>query len=316
MGQTTIEWTSTTRPDGTVVPGYTFNPWWGCTKVSKGCEHCYADTLSHRYGFNVWGPKADRRFFGDKHWAEPLKWNREAVKAGERRRVFCASMADVFERHMVPAINAQLEAARDRLWDVIAATPMLDWLLLTKRPENIADMIPWADGTPANAWKADVSMWPNVWLGASVENQEQAEKRIPHLLRIPTAVRFLSCEPLLGAVDFTDVGFPHPLLPYTCLACTTPTQRNRLLHPMCSIHGTRCIMDVDRIDWVIVGGESGTGARPMHPDWARSLRDQCTSAGIAFFMKQMGGTHDKRAHLEDIPIDLHYRNFPEVSRAI
>ena len=230
---------------------HTFNPWWGCTKVSLGCQLCYASTLSSRWGYDIWGPKADRRFFDDKHWAEPLKWNRDAVAAGERRRVFCASMADVFERHMVQHVQEQLAFARQRLWKLIEATPMLDWLLLTKRPEHIPLYIPrsWLRQAPHN-----------VWYGTSVEDQAAADTRIPLLLQVPAVVRFLSCEPLLGPVDLHDyLGWHMSDIP-----------------------------DDQKIHWVIAGGESGSGARPMHPGWARSLRDQCQAAGIAFHFKQRG----------------------------
>lgn len=181
MGENSkIEWTD-----------HTYNPWWGCVKVSPGCEHCYAETFAKRTGHAIWGPAAttQRRTFGDKHWQEPLKWNEDAVKAGRPQRVFCASMADVFEDH------PQLLEERLRLWKLIDQTPMLDWLLLTKRPENIVEMAPcsWVtDGCPSN-----------VWIGTSVENQAAANKRLPVLASIPAKVHFLSCEPLLGPVDLS-----------------------------------------------------------------------------------------------------------------
>ncbi|MBD5781649.1 phage Gp37/Gp68 family protein [Pelagicoccus sp. NFK12] len=171
-----IEWTH-----------HTFNPWWGCAKVSPACRNCYAEAWAKRVGNDIWGKDSDRRFFTDKHWSEPIKWNREAESCGERRRVFCASMADVFER------KAGLERWRERLWALIEKTPYLDWLLLTKRPQNIERMAPWAGG-----------LWPeNVWLGTTVENQHWAEVRLPHLLKHGAKVRFLSCEPLLGEIDLT-----------------------------------------------------------------------------------------------------------------
>lgn len=259
MGETTIEWTGTPLPDGTMASGYTFNPWWGCTKVSAGCTNCYADTLATRYGHKVWGPKAPRRFFGDKHWLEPLKWDRQAAKDGVRRKVFCASMADVFEEHMLPLYQAEMDLARERLWDLIERTWNLDWLVLTKRPENVLSMVD-VD------WKYDhVGFPPNFWIGTSTENQEQADKRIPELLKIPACVRFLSAEPLLGSIDLDEwllyerrlVGEAH-------------------FHEEVPIH------------WVITGGESGAGARPCNPDWVRDLRDQCVEAGVAFFHKQWG----------------------------
>ena len=135
----------------------TFNPWWGCVKVSEGCQNCYAETFAKRTGHAIWGPAAttQRRTFGDKHWQEPLKWNADAVKAGERRRVFCASMADVFEAH------PQLHTERALLWAMIEQTPALDWLLLTKRPENITRMVPprWLEdgpGWPGPGWPRNV----------------------------------------------------------------------------------------------------------------------------------------------------------------
>ena len=164
---------------------HTFNPWWGCALVSPGCAHCYADTTATRYGHGqLWRRHGERRTFGEKHWAEPLNWNEKAEAGGPRHRVFCASMADVFEDH------PQLPPERDRLWELVSETPWLDWLLLTKRPENVAVMAPWG------------TIWPsNVWLGTSVENQRWAEERIPILLDAAAAIRFVSCEPLLGPVD-------------------------------------------------------------------------------------------------------------------
>nr|WP_294809929.1 phage Gp37/Gp68 family protein [uncultured Sphingomonas sp.] len=171
-----IEWTN-----------HTFNPWWGCVKVSPACKHCYAESWAKRVGQSVWGIKADRRFFGDKHWAEPLRWNAEAERAGVRARVFCASMADVFED------RRDLDPWRERLWALIEATPNLDWLLLTKRPEGVLAFVPWGD------------IWPtNVWLGTTVEDQTRADERLPLLAAIPAAVRFISAEPLLGPVHLGD----------------------------------------------------------------------------------------------------------------
>lgn len=173
--QTGIAWTD-----------HTFNPWWGCTKVSEGCRNCYAETFSRRTGQDVWGAGKPRRTFGAKHWNEPFKWNAAAEKAGRRARVFCASMADVFDAE-APA------GELDRLWAVIRETPWLDWQLLTKRPERIAASLPpgWGPG------------WANVWLGTSVEDQRAAEERIPALASVPAQVRFLSCEPLLGPLDLS-----------------------------------------------------------------------------------------------------------------
>jgi len=168
-----IEWTN-----------HTFNPWWGCVKVSPACKHCYAESWAKRVGQDVWGIGAPRRFFGDKHWGEPLRWNADASKAGRRARVFCASMSDVFED------RRDLDEPRARLWTLIATTPWLDWLLLTKRPETVGRLA---------LWRTD---WPgNVWLGTTVEDQQRAAERLPVLEGIPAVVRFISAEPLLGPLD-------------------------------------------------------------------------------------------------------------------
>ena len=236
----TIEWTD-----------HTFNPWWGCVKVSPACKHCYAHTWSNRFGLQLWGGNADRRFFSDSHWREPLRWNAEAARDGMRRRVFCASMADIFE------VRSDLNQWRERLWKIIESTPALDWLLLTKRPEQVGRKVPWGDS------------WPkNVWLGTTVENQKYAERRIPILLKYPATVRFVSCEPLLGPLNLSRW-------------LTTPKRKRG-------------------IDWVIAGGESGPHARPMDPNWARGLRDQCAGSAASFHFKQWGqwsadGKHQKGA---------------------
>lgn len=168
-----IEWTT-----------HTFNPWWGCVRVSEACKHCYAESWAKRVGQDVWGPGSDRRFFTDNHWREPLRWNRAAEGAPQRPRVFCASMADVFED------RPDLVPHRDRLFDLIEATPNLDWLLLTKRPQNVLRLTRWAQDWPSN-----------VWLGTTVELQKRAEELLPYLAEIPAAVRFISAEPLLGPLS-------------------------------------------------------------------------------------------------------------------
>lgn len=183
-----IEWTH-----------HTFNPWWGCSKVSPACKNCYAEAWAKRVGSNVWGKDSARRFFSESHWKEPFKWNKEAEKDGVNRRVFCASMADVFER------RAELTPWRAKLWTLIESTPNLTWLLLTKRPQWVLKMSPWA-----------YSKWPNnVWIGTTVENQNYAEKRIPILQEIPASIRFLSCEPLLSEIDLSpflvEKSGKHPL---------------------------------------------------------------------------------------------------------
>lgn len=169
-----IEWTH-----------HTFNPWIGCTKVSAACDHCYAEAWDSRFNGGRWGAKAPRT--RTKTWSQPRKWNRQAEAAGERKRVFCASLADVFDNHK------SIEPGwRDDLWLLIEETPHLDWLLLTKRPQNISKFMP-------SYWLREPRS--NVWLGTTVENQTEAKRRIPHLVGVPAHVRFLSCEPLLGNLN-------------------------------------------------------------------------------------------------------------------
>lgn len=233
---------------------HTFNPWRGCTKVSSGCKNCYAETLvTGRMGLPLWGDKADRKIAAESTWKEPLRWNRLAKQAGERHRVFCASLADVFEP------RTDLAAPRARLARLIEATPHLDWLLLTKRPESMAQLAREEMGWPG--------AWPdNVWAGTTVEHQAAAAERIPHLLRVPARVRFLSCEPMLEEVNLTgDFGGNDYL-------------------------GDAYDDDAEEsgISWVIVGGESGHRARLFDLAWARSIRNQCRAAGVPFFMKQLG----------------------------
>ncbi len=275
---------------------HTFNPWWGCSRVSPACVRCYADTFAKRAGHgDLWRKHGDRRFFGEKHWAEPLAWDRDAAAAGERRRVFCASMSDVFELHPEFEVANRMADARHRLWDLIAATPNLDWLLLTKRPEHVLSLaMVWRDGWPSN-----------VWIGTSVENQEWADRRIPVLLEIPATVRFLSCEPLLGPLDLNSYLNPSAA-PGHCISIdgdwwhAPGTCRGAIVN--CD---GRCCHRL--VDWVIGGGESGgTVARRLvkHVDgswipndrgleWARSLRDQCVAAGVPFLWKQWGGPTSK-----------------------
>jgi protein gp37 len=166
----------------------TFNPWIGCQKVSPGCDHCYAEMLNKRYAWNGagWGSHAPRKLTSDAYWKQPCRWNRQALKAGERRRVFCASLADVFD-------NKAPEGARERMFKIIRDTPMLDWLLLTKRPENIRKMLPgdWGNG------------YANVWLGVTAENQDRYNRRWRILREIPANLRFISYEPALGPLDIS-----------------------------------------------------------------------------------------------------------------
>jgi len=241
---------------------HTFNPWEGCQKVGPGCDHCYAESRNARFGGGTavnWGPGAPRRRTSASNWAKPVKWNAEAARLGVRYRVFCSSLADVFD-------NAVPNEWRDDLFKLIEATPHLDWLLLTKRIGNVGNMLP----VPFDFDRH----YPNVWLGITVVNQGEAYRDIPKLLGIPAARRFLSMEPLLGPVDLRCIplgGHGHHEFDPIITA-------NVLDRPYFA----------PEINWVIVGGESGPKARPMHPQWARSLRDQCQSAGVPFHFKQWG----------------------------
>jgi protein gp37 len=262
MGENSkIEWTR-----------HTFNPWTGCTRVSPGCDHCYAADMAKRNPstFGSWEPGAPRKRTGPSNWHQPIIWNRRAAEAGERHRVFCASMADVFD-NKVPT------EWREDLWALIWDTPHIDWLLLTKRPQHIAAMLPpaWMQGTP---WP-----WPNVWLGTTVENHAEAYRRIPHLLAVPAAKRFLSCEPLLGPLRIHNITVRTPDSIYQLDAL-----KGEHYFPGCGSVSSQTFSGRPRIDWVIAGGESGPGARPSHPNWFRSLRDQCADAGVPFFFKQWG----------------------------
>ena len=245
---------------------HTFNPWIGCTQVSPGCDHCYAKAWDRRFAVSGhamhWGPGVARRRTSEANWQQPLKWDREAKAKGIRYRVFCASLADVFDNE-VPT------TWRMDLFQLIADTSNLDWLLLTKR---IGNVMPMCSG---DSLMFDV-ICSRVWLGATIVNQEEADRDIPKLLATPAAKRFLSMEPLLGAVDLTRVRMPLGGLSFAVI--------NALHHK----DGLNLGAPSLAIDWVIAGGESGPNARPMHPDWARSLRDQCQAAGVPFFFKQWG----------------------------
>jgi protein gp37 len=242
---------------------HTFNPWIGCHKISPACKHCYAAVetfprVQRGRGLELWGADAERHVTSDENWRKPIAWNRAAIKAGERHRVFCASLSDVFE-HRTGEVGGKLDDARARLWKLIEATPQLDWLLLTKRPENAPRMMP-------EAWLSDVP--ENVWVGTTVEDQEHAQKRIPMLRRVPAAVHFLSVEPMLGPVVLDDRWLEW--LP------TGPDENgdSRLLPP---------------IRWVIAGAESGPHARGCDVAWIRSLVEQCKAHPyLACFVKQLG----------------------------
>lgn len=218
---------------------HTFNPWLGCEKVSPACKYCYAELFAERrfkrFG-KLWGEGSIRHRTSEDNWKKPLAWNRKCEKKGIQRKVLVGSMCDIMEK------RPELELMRKEFWKLVEATPYLDYMLLTKRIENTIKMVPME-------WLKE---WPaNVWLGATAENQQQADKRIPELIKVPARIRFLSCEPLLSEIK---------ILP----------------------------AHIVKLHWIIAGGESGTDARPMHLSWAKALSDQCKHAGRPFFFKQWG----------------------------
>jgi protein gp37 len=250
--RTGIEWTD-----------HTFNPWIGCTKVSAGCTNCYAARENEHWKWNggAWGPGALRKVTGAANWREPVKWAREAHKLGVREKVFCASLADVFDAE-APRL------ARQDLWKLIEKTSYaLDWQFLTKRPERIAEVMK-EDGL------AETFFLDNrCWLGASTEDQPAARLRIPPLVKVLAWVHFLSCEPLLGALDLFEFRSRCTCKkPFEDIADDCPGE----------------LQLIDAISWVVCGGESGPNARPLHLDWIRGLREQCDEGGVTFFFKQWG----------------------------
>lgn len=264
--ETAIQWTD-----------HTANFWSGCVEVSPGCGNCYARELTKVFHpeQSYWGVHAPRLIHAGTE-KNVMAWQRAAEKAGVRKRVFCQSMSDIGEsvHHNHPQ-RRQLEDLQNHIFlNIIPATPNLDWLLLTKRVGNMQRIAPydWLHGD-----------WPfNAWMGISVVNQEEADRDIPKLLALPARVQFLSCEPMLGEIDLTRID-THTLSTsnHICYRDALTGELNYGLHS--TSHGWQ-----ETLHWVICGGESRTNARPMHPDWARSLRDQCNAAGVPFFFKQWG----------------------------
>lgn len=277
----------------------TFNPWIGCTQVSPGCDLCYAKTLmSDRMGVVAWGAGAPRKRTTEANWRQPRLWNREAdafalAHEGRARRVFCASLADVFDNEVPPWWRADLFA-------LIADTPRLHWLLLTKRIGNAEAMIAEALARlpHAPAWP-----WPHVWLGATVVDQAEADRDVPKLLGVPAAVRFVSVEPMLGPVDLDDI---------TLRRGTGDEEHFSALY-FDGDEGDAPDMGTATLDWVIAGGESGFPSRPLRAEWVRSLRDQCLDAGVPFFFKQWSGSKPARA--DNLVDGVRHEAWPAGARA-
>lgn len=234
---------------------HTFNPVRGCRRISPGCDHCYAERMSGRNPktLGVWGADGERVHAAESYWRQPAKWNEEAKVAGEVHRVFVASLADLFEGEPHP------NGAEGRDGPRADYLPMLDRLVETFAPLTHLRVLALMKRTwNAAAWATARGGWPSTWwFGFTAEDQARLEERAPWAYRVPAEVRFISAEPLVGQVDFAR----DPML-------------------------------LARVDWVIVGGESGGGARPMHPDWARTIRDQVRAPGVGFFFKQWG-EHDE-----------------------
>lgn len=309
MSLSNIEWTD-----------YTWNPWRGCSKVSPGCANCYAERLVTTRLGGEWGPGKPRQLASEKILGDPKRWNKNPwVGDGDRHRarVFLGSLMDIADEEVpIERFSAAIATVGD--------CREIDFLIVTKRPElfmeRLAHAAAWGREysgryTFAERWSQWLLVPSNVWMITSVENQEMLEERVPHLLRIPAAVHGLSCEPLLGPLEM-DLTKPMP------------------------IHDDQYgdqheYYEVKRgIDWVIAGGESGPGARPCNVDWIRSVRDQCQTAGVPVFVKQLGSNvpnignvppevlvpsrkcfkHPKGGDPAEWPADLRVREFPEVTR--
>jgi protein gp37 len=240
MSKTKIEWADRV-----------WNPVTGCTKVSQGCKHCYAEIFYER--FHGHGSFKNVQCHQDR-LSMPKSWKDPSV-------VFVNSMSDLFHEE-VPFlfINA--------VFSVMSDIDHHKYLILTKRPERMVEFWKWKKDQFGIPWQPK----SNVWMGVSIEDQKTAEQRIPLLLNIDTPIRFLSCEPLLGPLDISSWLYPKELIGME----------------VSNLEETEFSLLKNGIHWVIAGGESGPGARPMHPDWARSLRDQCAAADVPFFFKQWG----------------------------
>lgn len=263
-----------------------WNPVTGCTKVSEGCRNCYASTFSERFRGtpgHYFENGFDLTLRPDK-LDQPYSWKRP-------RKIFVNSMSDLFHK----------DIPDDFIWSVfhiMAKCPQHTFQVLTKRPERMMQMLKnryWRNLDPIHALiiegehrETDSPFLPNVWLGTSVENQQVADERIPHLLGTPAAVRFLSMEPLLGPVNLNGFFYTADLLTVVSTAERRGISNNDAFDYVVDNYPDDVHKREDRPSWIIVGGESGSKARPMHPEWARSIRDQCKAAGLPFFFKQYG----------------------------
>lgn len=293
---------------------HTFNLYWGCSHapadpdvdeteegfdISEECRNCYAETFDKRVGGDHWGPGREPRWFGDAYWAKLRRWNTEAREAATRRRVFVASMADWAQRHRDPAINAKMDAVRARLWGEVQMCDWLDFLLLTKRAERLAELLPWeavanherAIGEPF----APPRPWPNVWVGVTAGTRRSLW-RVERLRRVRAAVRFVSCEPLLEHITAED--WDAAFRPWE--GAPDPSRSG----------------DTTRVNWLIVGDESGgtkvSPRRPVDLDAVRAARDAAGRHGVAFHLKQLH-QDGRKVHLPMLDRRKHAA-FPEPRR--
>jgi len=258
MGKSKIEWCDRT-----------WNPVTGCTQISPGCANCYAKRMTERFA-GPWGLDTKNPFAVKLHpekLEEPLRWKKPS-------KVFVCSMSDLFHEDVPFSFI-------EGVFEVMEEACQHTFLVLTKRPARMASFMAWyekecSDPSVGMFW----NVAKNIWIGVTAENQEQADKRIPILLQIPAAKRFVSVEPMLGPVNLND--YEQGRSRFTCHNnCNKESEETCLSYE----NTGKCFKG---IDWVICGGESGPNARPMHPDWARGLRDQCKAAGTPFMFKQWG----------------------------
>lgn len=297
----------------------TWNPVTGCSPMSEGCRNCYAERMSKRLAGRC-GYPADDPFKVTMHedrLGEPLRWKKP-------RRVFVCSMGDLFHEDVPHEFI-------DYVFAVMGRSQQHTFILLTKRPERMREYLqagryqqilniayrlkfrPEGLGKGIDNPK-DMRWWPNVWLGVTAENQQRADERIPILLQIPAAKRFVSVEPMLGPLDLTNIRFDKWTVMNLLEGCGITNRPGYMGQSLPNVH-------CNKIDWVICGGETGPGARPMHPDWARSLRNQCITADVPFWFKQWGEWSPTPA--KDVPVRgcldggrFHYGSNPSVGLAM
>lgn len=254
---------------------HTHNLWWGCWKIDPECAHCYADAFDHRLGGEHWGRTAPRRFFPESHVNELLKWNRKAKEDGVRRRVFVGSMCDWAERHVLPEVARQQDEVRSKFFEVARTCESLDFLMLTKRPDDAKELLPWGPNDDP---------WPNFWIGVTAGTIKSLRTKVLTLRMIKAAVRFISCEPLLEAIPREEWNWALVK------------------------HFDRDV--VGDIHWLIVGNESGHHRRPAQLDWVRIAREASLAHGVSFHFKQWVEEGGKKTHLPMLD-GLQHAAFPE-----